>query len=235
MKNIRNTSLETMKTELSDHLKCEIQKQDIVKKMHTLKLQFQREISAVKASQKSGARANDVYVPKLWCYDELSFLADGVVIHASTSNLEQTSSTQQIDEAASPPGHDESSVDAVLSRTAPSVFTPAPNPSTAFPGTSPSPTPSTSLQRPAKRKQKETFDQVITLPIDKLSSGPTQRNLGPALNISNLVYNKLSAMEAQQRIIAKKLITEVLSLGEIGLLTMDHNVVKATFSDEFMA
>ena len=96
MKNLRSASLETMRAELSDHLKCEMHKQDIMKKIHTLKSQFQREVSAVKASQKSGAGADDVYTPKLWCYEELSFLADGDVIRESTSNLEKNSSTQQV-------------------------------------------------------------------------------------------------------------------------------------------
>ena len=36
MKNLRSASLETMRAELSDHLKCEMHKQDIMKKIHTL-------------------------------------------------------------------------------------------------------------------------------------------------------------------------------------------------------
>lgn len=76
---------------------------------------------------------------------------------------------------------------------------------------------------------------MMALAVDKLSSGPTQKNQGPAMGIANLVYHEVSAMEPQQRIIAKRLITEVLSLGEMGVLTMDHKIMKATFSNDFLA
>ena len=66
--------------------------EDITKKLHTLKTQFNREMSAIKASQKSGAGTEDLYSPKLWCFDTLRFLADGEA-RASTSNLDEGETT----------------------------------------------------------------------------------------------------------------------------------------------
>ena len=46
----------------------------------------------IRKSQKSGAAADDIYTPTLWCFDSLSFLNDGGdVLRASATNLENTS------------------------------------------------------------------------------------------------------------------------------------------------
>ena len=84
MRNIRSASLETIKADLSSFVNCTLRNEDITKKLHTLKTQFHREMSAIKASQKSGAGTRDLYTPKLWCFDELRFLVDGKAC-ASTS------------------------------------------------------------------------------------------------------------------------------------------------------
>ncbi|XP_066946917.1 uncharacterized protein [Macrobrachium rosenbergii] len=88
MRNIRSVSLETIKSDLSSFVNCTLQNKDITKKLHTLKTQFYREMSAIKESQNSGAGKGDLYTPKLWCFDELRFLLDGEA-RASTSNLDE--------------------------------------------------------------------------------------------------------------------------------------------------
>ena len=75
--------METVRIDLSDILHCEVKREDITKKLHTLKSQFLGERTAMKTS-KSGAGTDEVYTMKLWCYDELSFLAEGQVIREST-------------------------------------------------------------------------------------------------------------------------------------------------------
>lgn len=87
-KHVRNTSLEMLKEDLSRVMKCRVKKEAILKKVHTLKTQFQREVVAMKAWQNSGEKTDD-YTPKLWCFDELRFIGDGDIKRASTSNLDE--------------------------------------------------------------------------------------------------------------------------------------------------
>ena len=41
----------------------------------------------MKTSQKSEAGTDNLYLPRLWCYDVLAFLGDGETTGDSTSNL----------------------------------------------------------------------------------------------------------------------------------------------------
>ena len=50
---------------------------DILKKLHTSRSQFRKEVKDLTKSRKSGAGTDDLYVPKLWCFTALAFLADG--------------------------------------------------------------------------------------------------------------------------------------------------------------
>ncbi|XP_076034481.1 uncharacterized protein LOC143021091 isoform X2 [Oratosquilla oratoria] len=95
MRDIKIASLETITTELSSFMNCVVRDEDVKKKLHTLKSQLLREMSAMKASKKSGDGTEDIYFPKLWCFDELLFLAEGEVIRASTSNSDERETTQQ--------------------------------------------------------------------------------------------------------------------------------------------
>ena len=49
---------------------------DLIKKIQTLRKQFRKEKNLVEDSKKSGAGRDDVYAPKLWCYDALKFIID---------------------------------------------------------------------------------------------------------------------------------------------------------------
>ena len=62
-----------------------------MKKLHTLKSQFRKEMKDFKASHKSGAGTDDLYeyVSKLWCFDAFRFLADGEMPRGATSNLDE--------------------------------------------------------------------------------------------------------------------------------------------------
>lgn len=88
-KTVRSASLNAVVKELMDAMKCVITAADIMKKLHTLRSQYRREMKEVKASQKSGAGTDDLYVPKLWCFDALTFLCDGDTPRDSTSNLDE--------------------------------------------------------------------------------------------------------------------------------------------------
>ena len=61
----------------------------VKRKLHTLRNQFLRDLRRVEGSKKSGAGVEDVEEPKLWCYDQLSFLKSHCSIRQSTSNIEE--------------------------------------------------------------------------------------------------------------------------------------------------
>ena len=75
--------------EFNEAMNCVITQDELVKKLHTLRGQFRKEMKDMKASHKSGADTKDLYVPKLWCFDALMFLADGDIPRDATSNLDE--------------------------------------------------------------------------------------------------------------------------------------------------
>ena len=71
----RITALKAIAAEIRTH-DTAVTTDDIKKKIDTLRNQFRRELKKLKNSQKSGARSEDVYVPKLSCFNELTFLSE---------------------------------------------------------------------------------------------------------------------------------------------------------------
>ncbi|PIO26839.1 hypothetical protein AB205_0022570 [Aquarana catesbeiana] len=51
---------------------------------------YRREYNKIQYSLRSGASADDVYVPRLWYYDKLCFLDDQTEVRASLSTLPST-------------------------------------------------------------------------------------------------------------------------------------------------
>ncbi|XP_068206995.1 uncharacterized protein [Palaemon carinicauda] len=96
-KNVRSASLETIKSDLSTLVNCTLRVEDINKKLHTLKTQFCRELTAMKASQRSGTDTEDSCTPKLWCFKELSFLAETGESRASILDEGETTNNTQDD------------------------------------------------------------------------------------------------------------------------------------------
>ncbi|XP_064082573.1 uncharacterized protein LOC135198678 [Macrobrachium nipponense] len=59
----------------------------VAKKINNLRSCFRKEIKKVEASVRSGASADDLYVPSLWYYDLLLFLKDQETPGSSTSSI----------------------------------------------------------------------------------------------------------------------------------------------------
>ena len=60
-------------------------------KIHTLHSQLNKEWKLVRDSMRSGVGTNDIYVPKLWCYDLLKFIKEeGSDLRASRSTLDSS-------------------------------------------------------------------------------------------------------------------------------------------------
>lgn len=83
----RVTALKAIAAEIRDH-DAAVTTDDIKKKIDTLRNQFRRELKKVNNSKKSGAGTEDVFVPKLWCFQQLTFLTDSETPRPSTSNMD---------------------------------------------------------------------------------------------------------------------------------------------------
>lgn len=69
----------------------EATKDDLKKKLNSMRTCFRRELKKLSDSQKSGAGADDVYEPSLWYFDALIFLKDQETPAPSkTTILEET-------------------------------------------------------------------------------------------------------------------------------------------------
>ena len=83
----RERAIERIKHELEiDDPTHTFSSEDIKKKIHTLRTQYRSELKLYNSS-KSGSAAEDIYIPKLWCFNDLQFLNDGVSLRPSTSSL----------------------------------------------------------------------------------------------------------------------------------------------------
>ncbi|XP_076047470.1 uncharacterized protein LOC143029012 [Oratosquilla oratoria] len=220
MKNIKSASIETLRADLYSFTKCYVRNEDITKKLHTRKTQFHREMTAIKASKKSGAGTEEIYTPKLWCFNNLLFLAEGEIIRASTSSLDVATNENpqqggdhvpastfynldgggntQIGELATLPRNEETNDY--------SSFTPSPAPSlTSASSVNPSPSSSHFSARSSsgtskKRKAIDQTDKVLEIALSKLSSLPSHVDVDPYLDsVAKLVYNGLKNTSEDQR------------------------------------
>ncbi|XP_075071741.1 uncharacterized protein LOC142160730 isoform X2 [Mixophyes fleayi] len=73
--------------------------------MQNLQTVFKKELNNIEASEKSGAAAEDVYVPKLWYFDLLPFIRENEITRQSTCSLhtDSSSSTDDVQSDDLPP------------------------------------------------------------------------------------------------------------------------------------
>ncbi|XP_055915537.1 uncharacterized protein LOC129948524 [Eupeodes corollae] len=71
---------------------------EIKLKLRTIKSQYCKEKSLVVRSKRSGAGIEEVYVPKLWCFDQLHYLHD---LNDETCGVSNISSDSQFDDVPS--------------------------------------------------------------------------------------------------------------------------------------
>lgn len=61
----------------------------VVKKINNLRTTYKKELNKIKQSCKSGAGTDEIYKPRLWYFELLSFLYDQEVPRPSTSNIDE--------------------------------------------------------------------------------------------------------------------------------------------------
>lgn len=70
----------------------------VSKKIANLRTIFKKELNKINDSKRSGAGADQVYVPRLWYFESLRFLADQEEARPSVSSLDSISANTSADE-----------------------------------------------------------------------------------------------------------------------------------------
>lgn len=73
-KNIKYTALNAITEAFNKSTLANLKPEDIKKKLHGIRTQYLSELNKIKKSKASGVSSTDVYKPKLWCFDLLTFM-----------------------------------------------------------------------------------------------------------------------------------------------------------------
>lgn len=118
------------------------------------------------------------------------------------------------------------------------VATPSVLPNTAespLPSAKPSSLSGSKTQLPCsvnkKRKQTDQVDDVISIALEKLASYSTPDRKRTCLDFAIVICNELEDMTVLQRKLAKKLIMDVIFLGSMETLTLEHLVMKGNINN----
>lgn len=87
VKSVRRASLYSIARELSKSMNCVITSSDIMKKMHTLRSQYRREIRMLEL-EKPDAGSEEKNPPRLWCFQNLKFFDMDDIPHTSSSTID---------------------------------------------------------------------------------------------------------------------------------------------------
>lgn len=101
------------------------------------------------------------------------------------------------------------------------------------PSTADYPVPSPSLSCIAKKKRKSNqIGDRISVNLTKMSSLPNTPQKRPCMDLGKVICNELEDMSDMQRKLARKLIMDVIHLGSMDMLTMDHQLTQGVGSKQ---
>uniref|UniRef100_A0A6P7G2X1 Uncharacterized protein LOC114337114 n=1 Tax=Diabrotica virgifera virgifera TaxID=50390 RepID=A0A6P7G2X1_DIAVI len=107
-KSKRKSAMWSIQNNLKEH-GVNISEEDLKKKIHGLKTQYLAKLRKIKRSKSSGAGADEVYVPTLWCYELLYFFqGDSYPERESATNVEFHKDNEEEEEAESIDTEDQS-------------------------------------------------------------------------------------------------------------------------------
>lgn len=92
-RDIRNQSYNKLVNKLKE-VEREANKETVIKKINSLRTAFRREQKKIADSKRSGAGTDDIYIPKLWYFNLLTFTADQEVQRDGKSTLDEISTKE---------------------------------------------------------------------------------------------------------------------------------------------
>ncbi|XP_066951681.1 uncharacterized protein [Macrobrachium rosenbergii] len=212
-----------------------VNKVKVKNKIECILNQYRRELRILKKSKTPGEGDGDedIYIPKLWFFDELSFLRDGDNKGQSASALDshvpddmfaEDSDYEVYVDLALAEEHDDIPPPA-LTTTSPAPHVPG-NSHISVTSATPGPCIQHETNRAAKRPcvineshevLQEALHQLRTL---SRSEDDNESDFG------NVVANDLRQMSNENKIYAQKLISDVLFLGKLGRLSPSSMIVE---------
>ncbi|CAL1672229.1 unnamed protein product [Lasius platythorax] len=195
----------------------EATKNSIMKKMNSLKNCWRKENKKVRNSVKSGAGEDEIYQPKLWYFDLLHFLDDQETPRESITNLESKEENSRDDDDERYAGKPEDDNETFTTRS------PGTSTSVVSSNSSAMNRQTTRLQKHKIASEKDSANEVLGIIKERFSKYPREE---PQLTRFDYVARnwaeKLKNLNNGQRIIAEKLISDVLYATEINSLTPSH-------------
>lgn len=94
-RNLRNAATEKL-VEKCKTINPQANKEFVVKKIHNFRCGFRREQKKIKQSKTTGASSDDIYVPSLWYYDIISFIADTEIPRKGVDTMDSDSRDTEI-------------------------------------------------------------------------------------------------------------------------------------------
>ncbi|XP_063585353.1 uncharacterized protein LOC134762737 [Penaeus indicus] len=101
-RNLRNKGIDELHGKLQE-LDPHCTRDDVMKKINSLRSSFRRELRKHESSKKSGNATDDIYTPTLWYFEDMMFICDQEMPRESTSNMESVNE----ESVAEPPADDE--------------------------------------------------------------------------------------------------------------------------------
>ncbi|CAH1968636.1 unnamed protein product [Acanthoscelides obtectus] len=187
-------------------------KKFVIKKISSLRSSFRRQIRRINSSKRSGVGTEDVPEPTLWYFDLLSFLMDQEESRAAVSSIEGNNldDQSQASETDAYTQHSDQDLDSssVLSPEAPQSATPSSRNKRT-------------LNCPTWTQKKNKFlDASI-----KVLETPQQDVLEPQeITFGKNTGQQLQDIAVGQKIIAQKLILDVLYHAKLGNLTRSSHI-----------
>lgn len=86
-RDLRAKAYEEIYNELKNN-NINVSKEAIKLKIHTLRNQYLRELRLIENSKKSGAGVDEIYKPKLWCFQQLKFLNRHCITRPGKGSIE---------------------------------------------------------------------------------------------------------------------------------------------------
>ncbi|KAL0840718.1 hypothetical protein ABMA28_015906 [Loxostege sticticalis] len=167
--------------------------EDVKKKINSLRSNYRREIKKIMASKESGAREDEIYVPKIWYFPYLHFLnkmeePEGEMGSGPTQQSTPESKTQQLRKNTLKRKFS-------IKKEEPSVSS-------------------------TKTKKKTSREELLDCACQYLSKPCAQKNQNDNLPSPLALYwsNTLDRLDPVQRLYAKKAINDILFEAELGNL-----------------
>ncbi|XP_031335792.1 uncharacterized protein LOC116165467 [Photinus pyralis] len=205
-------------------------KEAVKTKINTLRGGFRREMKKVLNSKRSGAGADDVYVPNLWYYELLLFIKDQELPRQSVTNIEvncdneenaseifmeqqnETEENRNVDneDFALSPASNISRAETAHSKSETIVTTPA----------------TKQKRRRHDRKAEEQTDEILAVVSERLRAGPKIDDNFSIFGAN--VAAKLRSLPTETRLYSEKLINDVLFEAEMGNINRTTKIVTSS-------